>query len=163
MKYTNPLKKLLLLSSLALSFAVHADGTLPLPLEMADPAVDLTMNVSSMSNSPRSPLIANGVQACASTDLVYAATGTVMLESNRYIIKGVCKPKLDTSKRTIVTMDNQSSRFTILEGRADDLQAFTTFTGVLSHKLLGTPGTTVGPEAETSAALAPVRFQLRRP
>jgi hypothetical protein len=166
MKYMNHLRKLALLSSLALSFsvAVKADGTLPLPLEMTDPAVELTLAVTTLDIQPRMPFETNGVKACAPSDVAYTATGEVVHGFDEYEIVGVCIPKVGTSKRTIVTTDKQATRYTILEGTADDTAKFSTFTGVLSHKLFMTPSPVVaGPEAETAAALKPVRFILRRP
>jgi hypothetical protein len=161
----NHLRKLALLSSLALSFAVYADGTLPLPLEMTDPDLALTLNVESVADTPRtSPLVVNGtrIQACKTpTDELYTATGSVLYEGSAYTVLGVCKPKTNPLKRTIVTTDADTTRITTLDGTADS--TFSTFAGKLSHKFLVAPATGTGvPESETSIQLTPVDFTLLR-
>jgi hypothetical protein len=165
MKYMNHLRKLALLSSLALSYSVYADGTLPLPLEMTDPNLALKLNVETVDSTPRTrPLLVNGlrVQACTtSTDELYTATGSVSYDGTEYTVLGVCKPKTNPLKRTIVTTDPDATRITTLDGTAD--RTFSTFAGKLSHKLLVSPVTGPGvSESETLNPLPTVDFKLRR-
>lgn len=164
MKYMNHLRKLALLSSLALSYAVYADGTLPLPLKMSDPDVGLTLKVDTVGNTPRTvPLAVNGleIQPCQPTEELYTATGSVNHDGDQYKVLGVCKNKRNTLKRTIVTTDLDATRVTTLDGTADTL-SFSTFTGTLSHTLLMNPAPVSGGVPESETSLPTVQFILRR-
>jgi hypothetical protein len=160
MKYMNHLRKLALLSSLALSFGVYADGTLPLPLNMVDPNVDMELDVRSLQKRT-SPFIDNsGVQVCKTSDELFTASGSVTLGTDKYKVVGVCRPKLDPLARTIVAQYTGIPGFTVLEGRTDDAQSFTTFTGSMTHISNMPQSGSPGAEAEVTAAS--IEFNLRR-
>lgn len=174
MKYMNHLRKLALLSSLALSFsvAVQADGTLPLPfdskaenlpLELAADTSNLTLRISTMGNTPTA-----GLQPCERTEEYYTATGTLTIDVNSDVnVKGICKPKtasgVDNLRRTIVAEPLvPGTKFLLLKGTVgveDILNPATgamvpsvkSFTGSLS------PSSGVGPEAGNTITLYRIR------
>ncbi len=113
MKYMNHLRKLALLSSLALSFsvAVHADGTLPLPLPIADGTLPLEMEDLDVNlkvaikrmDLTTLPNNINGVEPCAKTEQLHFATGEVAHQGNALTLVGICKTKNESTKLNIVS------------------------------------------------------------
>jgi hypothetical protein len=131
----NHLRKLALLSSLALSFsvAVQADGTLPLPIgankalpmEMAADTADMTLRVASMGLTPTSQLKALNAEPCGKFSDYYAATGDLIrkvgTQTSRMTVRGVCKPQtqpgVETYSRTVVAQaPSPSTDFVLLTG-----------------------------------------------
>lgn len=181
MKYMNHLRKLALLSSLALSFsvAVQADGTLPLPiadgtlpLALEDQNVDLRVALDDMDFNTISDTI-NGKKACARTESFYPAAGAVSHGTKNLKLVGICKlqnePKtLKVVNRTVVAVPEgqdatNASAIVRMTGsvklntKGDD---FETFKGTMTTELL-VPGAPVVTEAET-LSLTPVPFMFIR-
>jgi hypothetical protein len=105
MKYMNHLRKLALLSSLALSFTVFADGTLPLPgvegvkvilkgtvlmeapvTEAANPTLEVAIDY--LTNTPSA-----GNSLCDRGATFWEAEGTVNFGNRTFSLAGVCVPK----------------------------------------------------------------------
>ncbi len=158
MKYMNHLRKLALLSSLALSFsvAVQADGTLPLPMDtsketlplnLQDQVVDLRVEIDSMATAPSIQLPAGAIRLlpCATTDEFYAAEGRVFQEGIQRNVVGICKPKGQISSRTVVAVNadaielEDATSLALLQGTLKmngTKTAFTQFKGKLTNKIL---------------------------
>ncbi|MDQ3230630.1 MAG: hypothetical protein M3Q07_02335 [Pseudobdellovibrionaceae bacterium] len=112
MKYMNHLRKLALLSSLALSFAVYADGTLPLPgissgilkgtvvmeqpinpmgPEAAPSTLEVTISfLDEKASVAKIPGIAN---PCDPGPSFREGRGTVTFANKTFTFKGVCVPE----------------------------------------------------------------------
>lgn len=135
MKYMNHLRKLALLSSLALSFsvAVQADGTLPLPIgankalpmEMAADTADMTLRVEYMALTPSSQLNALNAEPCGKSSDYYTATGNLIRKAgdktSTMKVRGVCKPQtpqgVETYSRTVVAQaPSPATGFVLLNG-----------------------------------------------
>jgi hypothetical protein len=175
MKYMNHLRKLALLSSLALSFGVQADGTLPLPIQdttkelplnMQDPSVDLTVRIDNMNFNPGAQPMVGGVQPCGRTEEYYGASGYVFHEGNTRNVIGICKPRMDSLNRTVVAINSDSvsdaSALVLLQGNLDAKTSFKHFKGKLSNKVLAAPGSVAGPSLGEAETAAPVDFVLSR-
>lgn len=182
MKYMNHLRKLALLSSLALSFsvAVQADGTLPLPiadgtlpLELADDTVDLRVAIGDMKFNT---MVDNfsGSQACAQTEDLYPATGTVLHGDKKMDLVGICKLKkepltLKVVNRTVVAIPAGEKpatasaliRMTGSVKRNATLTDFETFKGTMTTKVLSASPVTTG-LSEAESLTAPVPFEFIR-
>jgi hypothetical protein len=135
MKYMNHLRKLALLSSLALSFTLHADGTLPLP-GMKDRPIELIgiakMNqVLTEAGNIRLEMKVDSTETaadisefgnpCELNATYHAVGGTVTHGILGFDVAGVCIPKGATSTstsgtlpRTVVATDG--SRLLLLSG-----------------------------------------------
>jgi hypothetical protein len=178
----NHLRKLALLSSLALSFsvAVQADGTLPLPiveltppLVLADDNVDLRVSINNMK--PVTILDNfNGTQACNPGEELYVATGKVFHGVNQMDLVGICKLKkepatLPVVNRTVVAIPTgeKSKTASVLIRMAGTVQRnatltdFETFKGTMTTKVLGTAPVTPG-LSEAESLTAPVPFEFIR-
>jgi len=152
----NHLRKLALLSSLALSFSVKADGTLPLPvgnklpLEMADSTLGdrLAMSIENMSTNAEAQPSIGGTVPCKAGDEFKSAVGSVTLNQQTLNVLGVCAPKTAAGsaalRRTVVTSDQGEQTFILFNGNIDDLKTMKRFSGSISVSPLA-PG--VGPEA----------------
>ncbi|HYX37058.1 MAG TPA: hypothetical protein VE954_28485 [Oligoflexus sp.] len=130
MKYMNHLRKLALLSSLALSFSltVQADGTLPLPIDQSKEKLpmkfeadssDLTLRIESMMAAPAGKL-PTPIQPCGSSETLYSASGTVKQGIEELYVVGICKPGTNSLSRTVVTVDaktlTKATQFVLLQG-----------------------------------------------
>jgi hypothetical protein len=170
MKYMNHLRKLALLSSLALSFsvAVQADGTLPLPfdskaenlpLELAADNSNVKLTISRMGYVP-----APGLKPCEKTEDFYTLAGTLETDDgNKLQVKGICTPQnlsgVDTLTRTVVAENVvPSAPYLLLKGRlgvkeilnpasGEMVPSIKSFTGILS------PSSGAGPEAGSTVTL----------
>jgi hypothetical protein len=157
------LRKLALLSSLALSFTVYADGTLPLPLEpeqpfeMMDASVNLTMKIDSQSKLVSRQPAVNGISPCLTTDEFYKVTGTVIYDGNPLRAVGVCKPVGKTLKRVVVAVDAEQTQYTLLDGAADNLISIAKFYGTITAKPLIPVS---APTGGTESTAAVVKFEL---
>jgi hypothetical protein len=146
----NHLRKLALLSSLALSFsvAVQADGTLPLPLpvgankalpmEMAADTEDMTLRVEYMAPTSSSQLKALSAEPCGKFSDYYVATGNLIrkvgTQSSKMNVRGVCKPQtplgVETVSRTVVAQaPSPATGFVLLTGTLETEQVVDPATG----------------------------------
>jgi hypothetical protein len=160
MKYTKHLKKLALLSSLALSFGVKADGTLPLPVSQEDLPLAMSGNVEGLSsislsinnlqNIPNTnPVIGRSVgNPCSASDLFYNAVGTITMDAETLYVRGVCAPatKPDVStRRSVVATDGSiglngtSKKLVLLDGMVavGSTSTLSSFTGNMKIQPLG--------------------------
>jgi len=100
MKYMNHLRKLALLSSLALSFIAYGDGTLPLPVvldgdftQLAEVAgARLQLNLQRENVSPSVPNIPGYGNPCNESDVYIfkSVTGTLKIGTDILNVYGVC-------------------------------------------------------------------------
>jgi hypothetical protein len=180
----NHLRKLALLSSLALSFSLtlQADGTLPLPIDQSKEKLpmeleadtsDLTLRIDNMQNVPTAqPLSPTRIQPCARTDQFYSARGTVTRSGNSLNVVGICKPTADDSTRTVVAIDattvTKASQFVLLQGTLDVeeimnpatgefVSSTKSLSGVLNLKPFSGSAPVFGPEASTQFTLYRIR------
>lgn len=154
MKYMNHLRKLALLSSLALSFTVHADGTLPLP-GIKDRPIELIgiakmSNVLSEADNVRLEMRVDGTETaadisgfgnpCELNATFHDVGGSVLHGNVEFNVAGICVPKgaISTSpsgsvQRTVVATNG--SNLLLLSGpvtyRANEI---TKFSGNLTLK-----------------------------
>lgn len=152
MKYMNHLRKLALLSSLALSFTVYADGTLPLPgtslpltlvsdlngsLTEAAPA-DVTVSITTIASASSTPNIPGFSNPCTASNPFYKSTGSTSVGDNDFDAIGVCIPLSKTDKRRVVVATDGST-LVLLDGTAQTTGSGTTekltrFKGTLTVK-----------------------------
>lgn len=114
MKYMNHLRKLALLSSLALSFAVRADGTLPLPgieirpiklvgnVKMEQPLTEadntrLELRVQNFDSAPTAANVPGFGNPCERGAAYYEGSGTVTQGNESFPLAGVCVPRGSSS------------------------------------------------------------------
>jgi len=174
MKYMNYLRKLALLSSLALSFAVYGDGTLPLPMQsdptsiqplvMTDLDQNIELKIGKMAKVVSAQPSVNKIQPCATTDQFYAANGTVSVLNQAMTVLGICKAT-SPMKRIVVAIDNANSsnatQYILLDGSIDNASSLTKFAGTIKNKLL-VPALNGNSDAEVEAAIAAKTFVLNR-
>lgn len=176
MKYMNHLRKLALLSSLALSFsvAVQADGTLPLPiasneklpLKLAADTSDMTLTIRSMEGLAKPQKAALNAEPCGrEKDVEYfKASGTLSrgIGSPSIEIYGVCKPRtsgdVETFERALVAKDPSIGPNYILINGTLGVEEVPDSTGVvLSTESLTLGSGLAGPEAVNEIKLYRIR------
>jgi hypothetical protein len=149
MKYKNHLRKLALLSSLALSFIAYGDGTLPLPtvpetkpLEMAATTSSLNAIVDDQASLPST----DSLRACEVTPAdsglqFYKASGSVTKDGIDYVIQGICKNASSSHRVIYATNLADPKKSTVkvwLDGKLDNTTNFRSFNG----KMKLTPAST---------------------
>ncbi len=184
MKNLKHLRKLALLSSLALSFGVQADGTLPLPLQVeryplamdgnVDGVATLNLKIGSLDNVPAvEPKIPTVAKLCGGTDLFYSASGSLVLNSGkpsaeRLKVYGVCAPSdsaadATVTRRVVIATDDSAAtpqaanKLVKLDGivAADATKTLSGFSGTFNTQALGLRGGLTG---GTPATAAPISF-----
>lgn len=121
MKFQKALVKLALLSSLALSFGVKGDGTLPLPIDQLPLELEGSVNdlpglglqFLQVSNVPSeiSTIGENQTPLCNEGEDFFEAKGTLNYTGKKWVLSGICKPRLATdtlaSNRTVIAADGK--------------------------------------------------------